>query len=848
MLSSPLVMRVRTFLFITALLLCHLNLWPQALTKQLPLDASGDAVPQEASDAEKTGANAAASSADSLPDAPGFPIAEVVPAPPSGAPVRFQSDRMEKHGNVYSLTGHVRIDYKSYTLLADKAEFDQDSSNAEAEGHLELEGGPDDEVITADHGTMNLDLHTGQFYNVVGTVGARPSTGRRKLVYTTDNPFIFTGRVVIKEGPLRYRVIDGTMTSCRLPRPDWRILSSFIEVSDGKAKAKNSLFKLLGMPVLYLPYVTHPVDTASRQSGLLIPIVGDSNTTGIVVGDLVYWDINRSTDATFGTEYFSMRGWSPRGEMRYHGQGEDFANFHFVALFDRGLPPNNLNQGGVDVVFNGRRDFDPDGHTRLVAAGEYLSSYVYREAFSESFALAVASEVDSAGFLTHNEGGFSESLHFDRYQNFQGITQVGNGYYTPQIRILHLPTIDLDSIDRNFESTPVRWGFVGSFGGVSRSEPDFSSGTVGRFDLYPHLSMPLHLAGWTFRPEAAARETFYTKSQIPTSSTPLESSASLNRKDLEAGFEIRPPALVRDFRAPWMERIFGSDVRHTIEPRAEYKFVAGIDDFSSVPRFDAMDVASDTNEVDYALTQRLFLKHLHPHPCTNSELPAPINGIIYVPYTYRECGGDTSEWISWTVGAKYFFDPSFGGAVSPFRRNVLDTTLDLTGVAFLGGPRHYSPIISRLKVRTSELMDIEWDADYDIKEGRMDASNIFADYRRNGIFGSVGYSTLQALNASFDPKLGDQVTKYSLLRLLGGFGNPARPGLSAGVSAGYDVNENALQYGGIQTAYNWDCCGVNVEYRRLALGSVRNENQYSFSFTLAGIGQAGNLRHAEQIF
>ena len=87
--------------------------------------------------------------------------------------------------------------------------------------------------------------------------------------------------------------------------------------------------------------------------------------------------------------------------------------------------------------------------------------------------------------------------------------------------------------------------------------------------------------------------------------------------------------------------------------------------------------------------------------------------------------------------------------------------------------------------------------------------------------------------------LGSQVTKYNLLRLLLGYGDPTKPGFSADVNAGYDFVQNALQYGGIQATYNWDCCGLSVEYRRLALGSVRNENQCSFNFTLAGVGAAG---------
>jgi LPS-assembly protein len=819
-------MRVRTFLFITALMLCHLKLWPQTLTKQFP----------------------AASGPSSLPDAPDYPIAEVVAAPPSGVPVRFESKQQEKHGEVYSLIGDVRIEYKDYILTADKVSYNRETGDAEADGHVRLQGGRNNELILADHGKLNFELETGRFENVTGSIGRQPSASKKKLVYTTSNPFLFTGRVLIKEGPERYQVVHGTMTSCLLPDPDWRIHSSLIRMNYGVAKAKNSYFTLLGVPILYLPYVTHPVDADARQSGLLLPVAGTSSTKGTIVGESIYLVINRSMDATFGTQYFSKRGWSPSGDFRYHGRGEDFVNARFTALWDRGLAPDYLNQGGQDIVFSGRRDFDLDEHTRAVATGEYLSSFVYREAFAESFALAVASQVTSSAFVTHNDAGRSTSISFDRYQNFEGITQVGNTYDTPQIRILHVPSLDFDTVDQRLRGTPMRWSVDSSAAGLSRSEPGYKTGTIGRFDLYPHLELPMHLDGWTLRPEIGARETYYTQSQIPSTTTPLPVNGSVNRSDLEASFELRPPALVRDFKAPSLERLFGSDLRHTIEPEIQYRYVAGVNNFSSIPRFDSTDVVSDTNELEYSLTQRLFFKHLHPKACSSGDLPAPVNGIISLPGSYTECGGDTDAWITWKLAAKYFFDPYFGGAASPFRRNVLASTLDLTGVAFLNGPRNTSPLISRFKVRTSEHSDLEWDADYDFKTGRMDASNVFADYRRDSVFGSVGYSSLQALNASFTSTLASQVTKYNLLRLLLGYGAPTKRGLSAAANAGYDFIQNALQYGGIQSSYNWDCCGLSVEYRRLALGSVRNENQYSFNFTLAGVGAAGNLKHSERIF
>jgi LPS-assembly protein len=293
-------MRVRTFWFITAFLLCHHAVWPQALTMQFPTTdagstASGGAKPDLA--AEKVAAQETSAQETGVPDAPEaspYPIAEIVPAPVTGVPVKLEYKRMEKIGNIYTLTGGVRIEYKNYVLTADKISYDRDTSDAEAEGHVQLQGGRDSELINADHGKLNLDLETGRFENVTGSIGRQPSTSKRKLVYTTANPFIFTGRVLIKGGPERYQMLGGTMTSCLLPDPDWVIHSALIRVNYGQARASNSYFTLFKVPILYLPYVTHPVDSGTRQSGLLLPVVGTSSTKGTIVGDSLYLVFNRN--------------------------------------------------------------------------------------------------------------------------------------------------------------------------------------------------------------------------------------------------------------------------------------------------------------------------------------------------------------------------------------------------------------------------------------------------------------------------------------------------------------------------------------------------------------------------
>ena len=535
-----------------------------------------------------------------------IPVAQVVPPIQQGVPVKISAREQGKRGDVWTLTGEVEIDYRDYIVRADKITYNEAASIVEATGHLHLEGGRDDELIDADHGTMNLDQETGHFFDVSGSIGLRqaPATVANMPTafssappayrgYVSNNPLLFTGRELYKDGPEHYRVLDGTMTSCRLPDPDWVLLSSKINVDDGKARARNSSFKLLHIPLFFLPYVNHPVNAESRESGFLIPTVGTSSTKGFILGEQFYWVISRSADLTFGSEYYSKRGFAPSAEFRYRGRDTNFLTVSYHQLLDRGLPSGEpgvpaTNQGGEDVLLIGRYDFSPE--TRAVSNIEYLSSYVYRQAFAENFSVATSSEVKSDAFLQHQDRGLAESVYFGRYQSFQSDTP------GDEIRILHLPALEAEAVDHPLKGTPLLWGFQSSMGILTRSEPEFHARNAFRLDLYPHLALPFSLGGWTFRPEVAARETFYSKSEILPSAfngntSPTLDGDGLNRVDFEAGVEIRPPAVQRDFSSPLLEKVLGGDVRHVLEPDVHYQYVTGINNFNSVLRFDEIDMS-----------------------------------------------------------------------------------------------------------------------------------------------------------------------------------------------------------------------------------------------------------------
>ena len=487
-----------------------------------------------------------------------------------------------------------------------------------------------------------------------------------------------------------------------------------------------------------------------------------------------------------------------------------------------------VNQGGVDVVALGRKDLT--SNTRVAGVVEYLSSYLYRLVFNDNYSQAVSSEVASDLSVTHEHNGFIPSVVLDRFQTFASSS---NG---DEARIMHLPNLRYDVLDRPLFASNLYWGLQSSLSYLNRSEPHFHARNVGRIDFYPHLSLPFSAGGWSVVPEAALRDTMYTISQTPDltntrSGTPSISHDSLNRTDFEASVDIRPPTFERDFRVAGWNR----ELRHVIEPELTWRFVGGIGAKAQNVLFvDTTDIATNTDEVGYSLTQRLYLRPIAPRRCAPEEvLPS------------GECPSKPREWASWQIAQKFYIDPNFGGAIISNRRNVFDSTLDLTGIAFLTSARNLAPVTSRMRFEAVDNLRVEWDLDYDPKGGRLDADNIFAGYSWGRTTVGVGHALLNAVdeNGSTASTIQSQQVQPFL-----SIGKPSGAGFNFAANAGYDFVLGQLQYGGAQATYNWNCCGLTFGYRRFQLGSVRDETQYLYSFTLANFGSVGDIRRSNSVF
>jgi LPS-assembly protein len=915
----------------------HPQLHAQGVTSEAPPGVSADA-------------GQLPSAPQAQDDLANVPRATEVPAHRQVEKAVIESDEPQtKHDDLYAATGKVVLTYGDHVLRADSLSYNAATNDVVMTGHVHLTGGENDEDIQASHGTYNLKTETGRFYDVAGSVEMKPATApvatpapnasgfsqgsTRMPGYRNSNPFLFDGKIVVKSGPSSYVVYNGSVTSCLLPRPDWQLFARKIVVDNSRAKAVGSTFELLGLPLLFLPYVTHPTDTDQRQSGLLIPEFSYSSASdntgskGLTVGDQAYLTLGRSQDLTLGLLYYSLRGFSENATYRYRGLGEDFFTGHFSALQDRGFyaPVTTTtkgvttttelytNQGGQDITAAFRKQLTKN--MRFVGDGEYLSSYVYREAFTENFNQAVSTDILSTSYVTQEKNGYATDFRVDRYEGLKVVPV--NATPGEEVKIFHAPSIDFTAVDHAIAGTPLLWSVTASAAGLKRVQPNFvSSGMIERLDVRPELALPLAFAGWHTLSYAAVEETFYSRSRrepYGPNAAPRELTTPINRASVEVNVDIRPPVLERTFEVPEKWRwLLGSEVRHTIEPDITYKNVHGVDNFLGVLRFDDLDLVSDTDELQYSLLQHLYFRPrakktavprsgcpVHAEPKLETE-PAEMtaeektataaeelqdvaeavqqptldaNGIPNAAAKAPDMPTRTharrrdpcaeaaerpkqQEWFSWQLSQKHFFAENFGGAVINTRRNIFETTLDFSGIAFLTEARSISPLKSRMRFRTSSHADLEWDFDFDTGAKKFTSYNIFADVHEGRVFGGFSYARLNApgrayteiISTTTNLETTSAVSDFSQMRFLIGYGTPTRAGLSAAAGTGLDLKVGTAQYVTLQTSYNWNCCGLSLEYRKYDLGSVRNDGTYSFNFTLANIGTAGNLRRAQSLF
>jgi LPS-assembly protein len=86
------------------------------------------------------------------------------------------------------------------------------------------------------------------------------------------------------------------------------------------------------------------------------------------------------------------------------------------------------------------------------------------------------------------------------------------------------------------------------------------------------------------------------------------------------------------------------------------------------------------------------------------------------------------------------------------------------------------------------------------------------------------------------------------LNLLATYGDFNRKGLSGAFGVDYNLVQKVAVSDVGQLSYNFGCFGINVEYQRFSLGTLRQENVYRVAISLANIGTFGDFKPRDRLY
>jgi LPS-assembly protein len=730
-----------------------------------------------------------------------------LPSAKGGVAEISSSGPQKRQGDLYIADGDVDIRYGDSRLQADHVEYNEKTWEAAARGHVVYDY--QTQHLEADEAHYNVSTGRGTFRAVRGTVRIERKPNPTLLL--SENPLYFEAQEVERAPGDVYLVRHAWITICDPQHPRWQFFAPQARIRLNKNVALiNANFRLFQVPLIWLPYATAPAGSKVRQSGFLVPDVGQSSRKGFILGDAFYWAPTPWLDTTLGAQYLSRRGASEKGELRAKPFEDTTISYSYFGVDDRGLKDEagvRQPQGGEQQSL--RIDSKLPLGWRFVTDYNQLSSLTFRLAFADTFGDATNAEVRSAVFATNNFRGFSLNVAALNDKSFLTIDP------ETSVVLRNLPEARFGSVEQNpWAKVPIYFGFDSFVDAVHRSDEQIDTPLmVPRLQFAPRVTVPLHLGDWLgITGTAAFRTTRYGNSLNAAGAV---TAVPITRNTGEFTIDLRPPTLERFFdRTSLKKNKARRRYKHTIEPVVTYRYVTGVNNFADFIRYDSDATLTDTNEIEYGFTQRLFLKEGDDQP---------------------------QELITWRIVQKHFFDPTFGEAAVTGQRNVFQALNSITPFAFATGPVHWSPIVSDFLVTPGGPYDFEQILEYDPNLQKISAIGTLVKVKPyKELFATVAHFRLQA-----DPILQPLSNQ---IRALIGYGSETRKGFNVTTGLSYDVKNGALQSQLVQVSYNGNCCGLALEYRRIALGQVRTENQFRVAFIIANIGNFGNLRRQDKIF
>jgi LPS-assembly protein len=537
---------------------------------------------------------APAPATDQTPPSPNTPAAVPAPVPDKiefqlkfpadqgGGSASGSAGNLEYKRDTYAvLTGDVKIKYQDVDLQADQAEIDLTTKIVTATGNVIVDQGP--RRMAGDTATYNLDTKTGTLTNATAHV-------------TPD--YYFSGTELAKISENEYTVQNGIFTSCSQEVPDWsfRVAQARVEV-EGYAHVKHASMRAKRLPVFYTPYILWPVKS-ERSSGLLVPNIGYSDRRGASVGLAYFQTLGQSYDTTFHVDLFTQNFLGLGNDFRYRpSEGTRGQLLGYAVRDPESLTDENWRW---KIEWNHETTDLPFGMRGVVNYQDFSDFNFFRD-FERDFDRNTLRFIDSRAFATGNWGPHLLNILLNDRETF-----VGANTEDDTVQQVKLPEIEYRLRNTRIGRLPLYAQFQGSASYLDLSRPNSYSGTYGRLDAFPQLTMPIRSVPWlSLSLSGGERVTWYGDTVDTTDPAHLKFSGETATRALPFGSaEIVGPSFSRIFNGG-----FGfSKLKHVIEPRWTWTYLGDVDDDLDLPLFDEIDNLRSTNQGRMALVNRILAK------------------------------------------------------------------------------------------------------------------------------------------------------------------------------------------------------------------------------------------------
>jgi LPS-assembly protein len=693
-------------------------------------------------------------------------------------------------------TGQAEIEGDNVKFFADQIDIYTDSSRLEATGNVVFAGA--EGRISAERVDFNMKSSTGIFYQANGSMSLGP-TADRAAFGGQEPDVLFYGEQIEKLGDKKYRVTRGGFTTCVQPTPRWEVASGSVTLNLNEyAMARNTVLRVKGVPVMFLPVLYYPIQDDDRATGFLLPTYGTSSLRGQAISNAFFWAINRSQDATFFHDWFTRTGQGAGSEYRYMTGSESFGTFR---LYRFGRKEAQFTQSGVTTTLPANRSIELNGNaiqtfgraTRARLRLEYFSDILTRQLYQQDVYQATQTNRIIDGGVNTSLGPLAMSAQYQRSESFSDIHRSTVYGGTPRLTGSLAP----QRLGPAYASVTSDYAYLPyqeiTDGVVTRDR------SLARVDASPALRVPLSkLTYLSVNSSATYRTTYFTKSFDASKAVVPEAYL---RQYVALRSDIVGPVFTRIWDLP--ESGFAERLKHVIEPAFAVDYTTNIHSVENTPLLtDTSDfIVGGATKVVYGLNNRFF----------------------YRGRTVEGLRGQTREFVTVTLQQTYYTNPQ-------------SSQYDITYASASTSRRAHdlSPVALNVRVSPTTSIDATTRVEYDVNGGGLLVLNSGGTLNLGAGSASLNYSRRHLSTTS---KPDDYLSANTSLRLSEGRVTGTY-GLSWNIAQAYVVSQSAMM------TYMAQCCGLQVEFQKFNFPSgyaIPDDRRFNFSFVLAGLGTFSNF-------